>query len=139
MIGAIVPLELTLHRLERATMLDIDEVTKHYAICSLWASTDDDGEPLDAIFGIDDIDLKTYNRMRADCEQFLVYHADLIDQSGMTAEQCGHDIWLTRNRHGAGFWDRGYPAAIGDALTQGAHLMGEVSLLVGDDGTVYQY
>lgn len=23
-----------------------------------------------------------------------------------TLEQCGHDLWLTRQRHGAGFWDR---------------------------------
>lgn len=25
---------------------------------------------------------------------------------GLSAEQLGHDLWLTRNGHGAGFWSR---------------------------------
>lgn len=35
----------------------------------------------------------------------------------MTPEQIGHDFWLTRNGHGAGFWDRGQ-GALGDKLTK---------------------
>ena len=33
-----------------------------------------------------------------------------------SAELAGHDFALTRNGHGAGFWDRGL-GAIGDMLT----------------------
>ena len=33
---------------------------------------------------------------------------DLLMRGEVEAEQCGHDIILTANRHGAGFWDRGY-------------------------------
>lgn len=33
-----------------------------------------------------------------------------------TDEQIGHDLWLTRGGHGAGFWDRGLPN--GDKLTE---------------------
>lgn len=29
-----------------------------------------------------------------------------IDLREYPAEQVGHDLWLTRNGHGAGFWDR---------------------------------
>lgn len=36
----------------------------------------------------------------------------------------GHDLWLTRQGHGAGFWDGGWPA-IGDALTEVCKRMGE--------------
>ena len=50
----------------------------------------------------------------------------------------GHDFWLTRNRHGAGFWDRGYPEAIGKALTDAAHAEGSADWCVGDDGNIYQ-
>jgi hypothetical protein len=32
---------------------------------------------------------------------------DLLERGKVTAEKCGHDIILTANRHGAGFWDRG--------------------------------
>jgi len=31
--------------------------------------------------------------------------------------QAGHDFWLTRNGHGAGFWDGDWPET-GDALTE---------------------
>lgn len=48
-----------------------------------------------------------------------------LDLSKLTAEQIGHDFWLTRNRHGAGFWDRGL-GALGERLTHIAHSMGEV-------------
>jgi hypothetical protein len=36
------------------------------------------------------------------------------------AEQAGHDLILTANRHGAGFWDRGL-GATGKTLTDAAH------------------
>lgn len=117
-------------------MLNIDEVTHHYAICALWSSTDEEGEPLDSVFTVDDIAPETMARMRSDCEAFTADYADLIAQTCMDAAQCGHDLWLTRNRHGAGFWDRGYPDAIGQALTEGAHLMGGVDLYAGEDGWV---
>ena len=42
-----------------------------------------------------------------------------------SAEQLGHDLWLTRNRHGAGFWDR--PEVYGehtDIFTALAHAQG---------------
>ena len=47
-----------------------------------------------------------------------------------------HDFWLTGNRHGAGFWDRGY-GADGDTLTEAAHGYGDVDLYVGDDGQIH--
>lgn len=39
--------------------------------------------------------------------------------------QAGHDFWLTRNRHGAGYWDRGL-GNLGKRLTESAHGYGEV-------------
>jgi hypothetical protein len=48
----------------------------------------------------------------------------------------GHDLWLTRNGHGAGFWDRGL-GDVGDKLTAIAKRMGSKSLYVGDDGKIY--
>lgn len=43
----------------------------------------------------------------------------------------GHDMALTRNGHGAGFWDRGLPGDAGDVLTDWAKSLG--SLRVFDD------
>jgi hypothetical protein len=55
---------------------------------------------------------------------------------GISDEQIGHDIWLTRNHHGAGFWDRGL-GDLGDKLTEIAHSLGGSDAYVGDDGKVH--
>lgn len=52
---------------------------------------------------------------------------DGIDLREYNPEQIGHDLWLTRNGHGAGFWDR--PEVYGKEnariLTLMARAMGE--------------
>ena len=56
--------------------------------------------------------------------------------AGYDKDQAGYDFWLTRNHHGAGFWDRGLDG-VGRALTDAAHVYGEVNLYVGDNGRIY--
>ena len=51
-------------------------------------------------------------------------------------QRAGHDLWLTRNHHGAGFWDRGL-GEVGERLTKAAHGLGERSLYAGDDCYLY--
>ena len=113
-----------------------------YVECALWSSTDESdesgGEPLDANYSADDIAAATLATMHEECDQFIAAYWALIVESGQSPEQCGCDFWLTRNGHGAGFWDRGYPARIGDALTQAAKTEGARDLYVGDDGLIYQ-
>jgi len=42
--------------------------------------------------------------------------------------QAGHDFWLTRNRHGTGFWDRGdLYGKYSQKFTDLAHAFGEAS------------
>lgn len=72
--------------------------------------------------------------INADCERFIEQAGDLLDN--MSPEQAGHDFWLTRNRHGAGFWDRDL-GAVGERLTEIAHGFGESDLYVGDDSLAY--
>jgi hypothetical protein len=43
---------------------------------------------------------------------------------------------MNRNRHGAGYWDRGLGSA-GDKLTEFAHSFGSCDLYRGDDGLLY--
>jgi len=70
------------------------------------------------------------------CKQFQEQHSELLAKAG-TDSQNGHDLWLTRNRHGSGYFDRGYPDEIGDALTAASHALGECDLYEGDDGQLY--
>jgi len=104
-----------------------------YIEAALWSSVDDDGRPFDENNGRDDIAFDTLKKMRTDCESFWnANEADIADDP----RAAGHDFWLTRNRHGSGFWDGDWPES-GDRLTEAAHKFGECDLYVGDDGRIY--
>jgi hypothetical protein len=116
----------------------MDKFTTAYIEAALWSSTDNSdesgGEPLDANYGLDDIAPETLTSIVADCEAFQQDHADDI---GSNVEQAGHDFWLTRNYHGAGFWDGDWEDDIGAKLTEASHGFGSVDLYIGDDGLIY--
>lgn len=117
----------------------LDAFTTAYVECALWSSTDnsrdDGGDPLDDNYGPEDIALETLAVMAAECADFQELCAELLEQAGISDEQAGHDFWLTRNGHGAGFWDRGL-GDVGVKLTEWCKPYGEVFLYVGDDGQV---
>ena len=73
-------------------------------------------------------------RARQDVTAFVAKAG--ADLDGIAPAQVGHDFWLTRNHHGAGFWDRGLGAQ-GDRLTTLADGFGECDLVLGDDGLAY--
>lgn len=117
-----------------------------YIEAALWSSMDNTndqgGEPLDRNYSASDLAPETLARMTTDCEKFQAEYTKAVNAldyvSGDFEEtKVAHDFWLTRNRHGAGFWDGDYPKAIGDALTKLAHSFGECDLYVGDDGKLY--
>ena len=116
--------------------MNIDTVLHHYIVCALWSSTDDDGDPLDH-YDIEDIDPDTLEAMRADVIDFLEDNREILEESGLSDDIIGDDFWLTRNRHGAGFWDRGL-GEIGQKLTNVCHFYGEIDLYVSDNGKVCQ-
>lgn len=113
-----------------------ETILKHYIICALWSSVDDDGEPLDSVYSIDDISAQTIQQMQTDIDAFVASNEELLMESGMSDEQIGHDFWLTRNGNGSGFWDRGL-GSIGEALTKASKPFGSSDLYVGDDGMIY--
>lgn len=120
-----------------ATSHEVRIVTLAYLECALWASTDDDGATLDARFTLADCGPDVHDPAREDVRAFL----ELLDSEGVewrglvSLDQMGHDFWLTRNHHGAGFWDRGL-GDLGDVLTKWAHTYGSADLYVTDDGTL---
>ena len=104
-----------------------------YIDCALWSSNDDDGKPLDGTgFNLSDSAVET---MRWDCRAFIRVNRDLLERSGLSAGQAGHNFWLTQNGHGTGFWDRGL-GEVGEALSKAAKIFGECNLYVSDNETV---
>jgi len=116
----------------------MDPFTIAYIEAALWSSTDESdeqgGEPLDANYGLNDIAPETLASILNDCEAFQQDHAEDI---GGELERAGHDFWLTRNGHGAGFWDGDWDEGIGLRLTDASDVYGSVDLYVGDDGLIY--
>lgn len=112
------------------------EYLEGYQACALWSSCDDDGEPLDGSGIL--LAGETLNAFLTDCGAFLgeIDELGLEWRDEMEWSQLGHDLWLTRNGHGAGFWDRDL-GELGDALTEVAKRQGACDLYVGDDGMIY--
>jgi hypothetical protein len=127
----------------------LDEFTLAYIECALWSSTNPDhendpsvGECLDHDYGVYDIAPETLEAMVADCQAFQKQNAKWlvsVNQRGTSTSvltQAGHDFWLTRNGHGAGFWDGDWSHEAGKALTESSKRFGSVDLYPAE-GKVY--
>lgn len=124
------------------TPADLDAMVDQYIDTALWSETGDDGEPLDERYCASDVGEATRKTMRDECESFATTHEPVLlgamrKNPDLDWGQVGHDFWLTRNGHGAGFCDGDWPEPEASLLTSGAEEHGEVSLYVGDDGIIY--
>jgi len=114
-----------------------------YREAILWAGSDwhgmvdDNPDPLDDNYGDDDWTDEAKAEMAAECLDFIRGNrADLVlahtlrtDAAGDPYEGwawLGHDFALTRNGHGAGFWDRGI-GDVGRRLTDACRPYGETN------------
>lgn len=131
------------------TTIDIDNVITGYVTAMLWANAScnvvscelalegrECEHTLDAevFYSLEDFSPEDRETMRNEIEVFIAAgpedFAAYCERRG--AEQFGHDVALTRNYHGVGFWDRGL-GTLGDRLTERCHALGEASVLVGTD------
>lgn len=125
--------------LQHYKMKTLDSFTKAYIEAALWNSTDDGGEPMDKNYSASDIVPATFDKMVADCAKFQAENEtpDYGHSEYSDAEMAGHDFWLTRNRHGAGFWDSDIDKTLSQKLTEASHAFGSFDLYIGDDKQVY--
>jgi hypothetical protein len=116
-----------------------DEFFEQYIETLLWSETTEDGSPLDDDFSTDDIG--NIEEIKSEVLDFFNSALPAISEAiekhpHYDISQAGHDYALTRNDHGAGFWDRGL-GNIGTTLTDMAKAYGSCNLYVGDDGKLY--
>jgi hypothetical protein len=118
-----------------------------YVETMCWSSTDDAGTNFDASdYSDTEFADETIARIKADCAKFRVLADGAFESFNESSDDypinpaqyhVAHDFWLTRNHHGAGFWDGDYPEPLATTLTDLAHTFGEQNLYVGDDGKFY--
>lgn len=113
-----------------------------YVVAALWTEE----ERLPEGSAIQNISSESLRKAYTECESFVAANLeflsaayDIYPSSGDGSdveEQAGHDLWLTRNHHGAGFWDRKL-GKIGEKLTADAHAMGGCDFVADDAGNLY--
>ena len=115
---------------------DLNDMLNGYIDCALWVGVTgpdpDANEPLYDL-SADVLGDAERDAIRAECADFLELAGE--DAAALGAGQLGHDLFLTRNGHGAGFWDRGLGAA-GERLTAWAKSMGSDDWFLADDGSI---
>lgn len=109
----------------RARLVDLDKFTLGYMAAALW--TFEGGAKYDRT----SIAAQARAQMMEDCQRFQADNEAALRRAyeqGCEEEQAGQSFWLTRNRHGSGFWGGDLDPAVGMALTSAAHKFGEVDL-----------
>ncbi len=112
---------------KQVNKIDIDCILEHYLICALWSSTNEElGTHFDEHFSTSDFCAESIDNAKKDIRAFLLL-APKKTVKKMELSQIGHDFWLTRNHHGAGFWDRNL-GELGDKLTEISKQFTELNL-----------
>lgn len=110
-----------------------DPMLKGYLNAALELSSEEDG--LTNTHTLDDFSLDAIQSSKKDIESFKVQAGDLLN--GLDPSQVGNDLWLTRNGHGSGFWDRDYKdESVGERLTDIAKKMGTKDCYLQDNGEI---
>jgi len=128
----------------------IQALTRGYISAMLWTTTDDDGNEcqdmevtpegraevlaiVTAFYDANHVDLGAYVDLRmADVGSTYRVHASQQTEAYGFA---GHDLWLTSQGHGVGFWDRGH-GRVGERLTKAAKAFQGCDAYTTDDGYV---
>lgn len=124
------------------TPANLDEFTRGYLECAEWLASgqEEPGEMSDdERFDCQGFHPDSITQAVADCIDFQEANAADLEAyeeaTGRGMSSAGHDFYLTRNRHGAGFWDRGNDACL-KRLTDAAHAYGESDCMY-EDGFLY--
>ena len=113
--GLIFPVDTTYHELSRFINGFIDG----YEDTESWAESEQDYWP-------DSLSAKYIDEYRSECVDFIFANLEDLLTLTATPSSLGGDFYLTRNRHGAGYWDRGY-GTIGKRLTDASQVYGGTS------------
>ncbi len=133
--------------MKKVTDKQLDEVVCGYIDAALWTTTDDTvlgGEYLDSEYDRSDLSESAKITVRSLCRRFLEANEDdavayFVEREavrhqgeGNSTHYFGHDLWLSSNGHGAGFFDRGL-GALGDRLQEAARDFETVGLYIDPD------
>ena len=112
--------------------MNLETILTHYLVAVLWTDEHDLGEG----FSVCDFTQESKDNAMRDITAFTNEAKDLLEN--WNDEQIGHDFWLIRVGHGAGFWDRDeteFPN--GQAITEICHKYDFHGHTFSQDGKVF--
>lgn len=117
---------------------DLIAAVTAYKVALRWSSTDAAGIEYDSekyeIYSFsEDAQAQTTEDVTRFIAENLEYIRAFMEVTGRGWGDVGHDIALTRNHHGTGFWDRGAAGPAVDALVAASHALGAVYPYLSDD------
>ena len=88
---------------------ELNDMMIGYLETAIWSSTTgEEGTPIDQDYGIGDFAEETIRESISDLNDFMTRcKAEKADFEDMEDSTIGHNFWLNRVGHGAGFWDSG--------------------------------
>jgi hypothetical protein len=126
---------------------NLDAFTSAYVQAALFSTNDESdesgGNPLDDNYGPEHLSPDALAIIKAECARFQEFYGEHFTEENCTYTECSvdeyaaHDFWLTRNGHGAGFWDGDWNEPVATLLTEAAKSFGSCDLVVGDDGMIH--
>ena len=122
---------------------DLSDFARGYFTAAFWTADDGamTGEYSDTGRADDHFERLHPDNLReqlSQCERFQADNAQTLEEAA-DDYQAGIDFWLTRNRHGSGFWDGDWDHLDGTGeaakrLTDAAHAFGEVYCTLDTEG-----
>lgn len=114
------------------------QMVQAYITAMCWASVDEEGNPFDSSY---DLSQQALDAACIACTRFLDVHGKDLELVLSTSpeynyEQAGHDLFLNREGHGAGFWDRGL-GHFGEVFSKYCDSIGRAEPYIGDDQLIY--
>ena len=84
------------------------QVVEEYLATLLWSEADEDGNPLDQTVDLSDLPEAIWDEAATDLQEFADYCLEAIGHDPFEVFEAGdvaHNFCLSRNGHGAGFFD----------------------------------
>lgn len=127
--------------------LNVEEFIHGY-VEALLATSDEGDSPMSKHFSVDDLSPDAVDRIQADCRSFLHMAGPYLTPEkyvgasvGSLEAHAGHDFWLTRCGHGAGFWDGDWEGEdnhqFEGPIMRIAKGFPNIDAMLGDDGKIH--
>lgn len=119
-------------------MTKLEQFIRGFTNCLYFVDTGDEGDPPSEL----ELSTQALEYIRDVCTEFWNEHQDTIAEASCRSfditkeDRAGFDFYLTRNGHGAGFWDGDWSEPHATILSDASEGYGDEYVYEDEDGTI---